>query len=999
MNIGVLHISDLHIENHNYSDKIIHMVNACRYDINNASCLYIVITGDIVKYGRKEEYDKAKEFLEELKDKIKPQNSILQIQLILVPGNHDCCFDNVNKTRSIIIKNCKVDRLEEDDYFNAALTPQENFWNFYKEMKGNNPIDKISYENKFSPRIDTCILFHCYNTSWMSEISETYGDIVIPENKFLQREGDGIIISLFHHPINWLSPDTKNNNKSRFEEHLLSSANIVLYGHEHDKGKPKNMIQKGNNVVFCEGKAFQKAEGSGTGFSYLDIDIDNKILNTKVYSWTKEDYILEVEEEFVLTPKENRKYKLSEDFKKKIDSLSIPLKHSKKNDLSLMDIFVFPDLEPIKDDDIIQYPNSEEILIDLKNEKITKAFIEGDDQSGKTTLLFAYYRKLYDMGFSPIYIRGKHTNTTNVKDIVKKAIKDQYEACNVNSFLQQGKVVFLLDNLHKSPLNSKHRAILFQNLNTQFTNIIITTNTSLISNLATEELNILKDFEKYKLLPLGHEKRGELIEQWIRIGENELTIRDEELLNQIKTRLDEINLLLGNRLMPSYPIFILTLLQGLDAQIFPQDYTQTSYAHCYHALITAGLVREGLKDQLNGYFNLLKELSFYLFDNEEEKEVFNYSSFEKFYNKFKNNYFISHTPAQILEKLRNANILKFDDEYYSFSYKYIFYYLVAQKIASNIEKNNDLIEKLCENIHLEKNANILIFLSHHTKAQLLLDNIIFASELPFEKSNPITLDKGDPFTTFISEFVQTVKNDIIEERNPKDEVKKELQKKDKIEQKKSVEERDNQMPPELIEINQAFRAIKILGQIVKNQKGDFEKEKLIELVDSAYRTCFRFIGFFTNMLQEDKDIITEAISDELDKRSKNIDRNTIEKQVLTFLQFISYRLCIDSFTNLMFSVGTKGVDELYSSVTENINTSAAKIVTFAIKSYYGSINTTELEKLFKEVDNNHIAQSILRIYVRKHLYTNFVERTKRERIIKIAGFKANALLPKKKNNP
>ena len=50
-------------------------------------------------------------------------------------------------------------------------------------------------------------------------------------------------------------------------------------------------------------------------------------------------------------------------------------------------------------------------------------------------------------------------------------------------------------------------------------------------------------------------------------------------------------------------------------------------------------------------------------------------------------------------------ISKFDDEYYSFSYKYIYYFLIAQKISSEIEKYQELIYELCNKIHLEVNAN------------------------------------------------------------------------------------------------------------------------------------------------------------------------------------------------------------------------------------------------------------------------------------------------------
>lgn len=1002
MKIGILHLSDLHINNDNYLDKVELIVQACSFDVNQASELYITISGDIAQYGRKEEYEKAKEFIQSLKEKIKPKNRLIPIEIILVPGNHDCCFDNVKSTRKLIIKNCHNDTITEEDYFSDAMIVQKYFWEFYNEISGTLPEDKLTYKVIFQPHINNKIVFHCYNSSWMSEISETYGNIIIPENKFLSSNNGEFIISLFHHPLEWLSPNTKNNNKLRFEEHLIKSSNIVLYGHEHDSGKSKNIIQKGNSVVFCGAKAFQKSRIEETGFSYYEIDLKDKSTKAKVYKWDTNKYTLEFEEPYTIIEKIKREFSLTVEFETKLNTLNIPLKHSKKENLLLSDVFIFPDLEPIDDkQSTIQYPNSSELIDLVKDNENANVLIEGEDQSGKTTLFFTLYKRLYEIGYNPIYLRGKYIKGTDVKKLIRKNIKEQYNKNDVDLFFQQKNRVLFLDNFHKSPLNSTHRKYLLHNISKQFDYIFISADNSIGSNITTEEATSLRKFDKYKILPLGHEKRGELIEQWLSIGQNVMTLNEELLLKNTKARFDEINSLMGNRLMPSYPIFILTLLQGLDANIISQDFSQTSYAHVYYALITAGLVREGAKDNniLTSYLNILKELAFYLFD--KDTETFTNEDFEEFYTAYEKNYYKDFTSNQVLGTLSKANIIKNDDEFYSFSYKYIFFYLVAQKISSKIEIHEKLIEDLCENIHLEKNANILIFLSHHSKAQSLIDNIVFTSEIPFENSKPVTLDEDDEFVCFISDFAKEIQANIIEEIDPKKEVKRDLQNRDKIERKNDSNHdedsnNDELLPPEAIEISQAFRSIKIIGQIVKNQKSDFEKEKLVELVEAAYSTSFRFVGFFSDLMIRDKEQLIEAITDDIKEKSKD-DKAVIEKLVRQFLQYISWRVCMNSFTNLMFSVGTKGRNELYETVAKKMDSIAAKIVTFAIKSYYEKININELKQLFKETESNFMAQSILRVYVRKHIYTNIIERRKKEQIIKIAGFKPQAIIRQIKN--
>jgi predicted MPP superfamily phosphohydrolase len=1008
MKIGILHLSDLHIKDETLIDRVETLVKSIEYDVKQISHLYIILSGDIANFGRKNEFDIAKIFVSNLTEKLKEKWTMLNVSIVSVPGNHDCCFDNEKKTRKSILNDCKTDIVDEEDYFIDAMAVQSNFWDFTNEITDLKERNKVSYKYEFRPHLDFKVSFHCYNTSWLTEINEKQGSLIVPENKFIENENGEYVISVFHHPLDWLSANTKRNNKQRFEEHLINSSNLVIYGHEHDKGNPKAILQRNNNVVFCGGKAFDKNELNETGFSLYEIDLTDKSINIKTFNFDGNKYSVETEDRHQIIDKVKREFILNQEFETKITDLSIPLKHSKKPKLVLSDVFVYPDLEPLLEDDsnVVQYPNSYDLIDKVKKEEKVNVLIEGADQSGKTALLYVLYKRYYEMGLTPIYLRGKYCSETDVKKLVKKALKEQYNNKNVDLFFQLNKKVLLLDNFHKSSLNSKYKKRLVESFDKNFEVIVVTSDNTFSSKNVTEEATSFKEYLKYKLLPLGHEKRSELIEQWLLIGEDKLTVQEEEILNNVKLRFNEINSLIGNRLMPSYPIFILTLLQSLDENL--QNFSQTSYANIYLVLIKAGLIKEGIKDSvLTSLLNILKELAFYMYD--KKKSSFNREDFDNFILEYSGKYFRhkSLTNDKILSVLCNSNILKFDDEYYTFSYKYIYYFLIAQKISTDIESYQELIYDLCNNIHLEINANILIFLSHHSKAQILIDNIVFTSEIPFEKASPLTLNKDDEFVKFITEFTNEIKDEIIEDRNPKEEVKKELKEKDAIERNNRNDEDSEEgiLPAEAIEMNQAFRTVKIIGQIVKNQSGDFEKEKLIKLVEAAYNTIFRFLGFYSGMLEKDKELLIEAIVEDIKKKEEEkksrhgkVDVKLIEKTVRNILQFISWRICVDSMTNLMFAVGTKGQNELFDRVNSNIDTPASKIVTFAIKTFYDKIDTKELEKLFDDVKDNYLAKCILREYIKRYLYTNIVEGSKRDRIIQIAGFNKQRLIGKMKMN-
>ena len=618
MKIGILHLSDLHIQDDDLTSRIDNLVKSLEYDVKLTSHLYIVLSGDIANFGRKTEFENAKIFVTKLTEKLKEKRKLLNIKIVTVPGNHDCCFDNEKKTRKSILNDCKTDSVYEEDYFIDAMAVQSNFWDFTNEITDLLERNKVSYKYEFRPYLDFKVTFHCYNTSWLTEIDEKQGSLTVPENMFIENENGEYVISVFHHPIDWLSANTKRNNKQRFEEHLINSSNLVIYGHEHDKGSPKAILQKNNNVVFCGGKAFDKNVLNETGFSLYEIDLNDKSINIKTFNFDGDKYSVETEDKHQIIEKVKREFILNQEFELKITDLSIPLKHSRKPKLVLSDVFVYPDLEPLLEDDnnVVQYPNSFDLINRVKNEEKVNVLIEGADQSGKTALLYVFYKRYYEMGHTPIYLRGRYCSDTDVKKLVKKALKEQYNNESVDLFFQLDKKILLLDNFHKSSLNSKYKKRLVESLNDNFEVIIVTSDNTNSSKNVTEEATSFKEYLKYKLLPLGHEKRSELIEQWLLIGENKLTVQEEEILSNVRLRFNEIDSLIGNRLMPSYPIFILTLLQSLDENL--QNFSQTSYANIYLVLIKAGLVKAGIKDTvLTSLLNILKELAFYMYDKKK----------------------------------------------------------------------------------------------------------------------------------------------------------------------------------------------------------------------------------------------------------------------------------------------------------------------------------------------------------------------------------------------
>lgn len=998
MKIGILHLSDIHLSKDETIDHIISKIQiACHFELNDIVKLYIVITGDIANSGKAIEYEKALSFLKELQTKMKDENTFINsIKFVIVPGNHDCLVEEENPVRDTLLQSIKSDDVDIQ-IADVCLAVQNNFWIFHEKLCGFVPTSKLSYQIEEKLSLDVSLFFNCYNTSWMSIKHEVDNNKIIPASSLLtnKKRASDIVISIFHHPTSWLSPHTSKNNKKIFEDHLLQTSNIVLCGHEHSTSSKKVTSLKGSNeFVYLEGPALKERSGK-SAFKYICFNTEDFSGESYSFELQNNEYIETETIPFKLNHSRND-VNINDDFYATITDIIIPIKHPNVEKLTLPDIFIFPDLEPLveTDDLTLRKIKDGSDLLEFKDEKV---LIEGDNQSGRTSLLYAYYYKLFKKDYFPLYIKGKDLKNNRVKDIIKQCIKQQYrKPFTPNNYIEKdfSKRVILIDDIDRSELNEEGKRKLLEELKKEFSKIIITTKEANEIHTFTENVNLYSEFKFYRIKPFGYYKRNQLIELWLKLGQDESTLKTDEVASSVKNTFDTISGLLGEQLIPSYPVFILSLLQSLDNQLKPFNVTETSYAYCYHSLILLSLVRVGISNnEVGGLFNFLTELAYFLY--KEKISGVNRRKFAEFYTEYTHKYPFEHSLDRITAILLASNILKEDDETLSFSYKYLSYYLSAKKIASFIheEKGHQEIIKLCDNLHIEKNANILIFITHHSTDNKLIEELLLASMIPFENRSPITLDKNDPFFTFLTSFISSVKNDIVLRNTNPDEYR--IKRLKEIDERKSQEnEKDKKKyqltdedfkDPTIVDITQTLKVITILGQIVKNQHGTFEKEKLIQLIESAYLACFRLINFFSSMLIDAKDEILDTLTKKIgDSATRN---DIIQKEVSDFLYFLGYKMCLSSFANLMQAIGTSSLKTLYDIAAERIGSPAARLITFSIKTYYDRMSIPELESLMEEYKNNPVATHIIKARVANHLYNNHVPYDKKQKISSICNIK------------
>ena len=372
-------------------------------------------------------------------------------------------------------------------------------------------------------------------------------------------------------------------------------------------------------------------------------------------------------------------------------------------------------------------------------------------------------------------------------------------------------------------------------------------------------------------------------------------------------------------------------------------------------------------------------------------ESFTNIDFRKFYTDYSQKFHTIYSSDKFMEIFCSSNIFKVEQNI-TFSYRYIFYYLIASKISILEDRAllDSIVNNLCTNIHEERSANILIFMIHNTGSKQFVDNLLYTSMLPFENSPMATLAIEDSLFKNLSDLVNEIKSEVlIENTNSKEERIKALKASDNIE--RQVESKNSNSTseiddPVIRDLNNTIRIIRILGQIVKNQSETFEKSLLIEIIEEAYKVGFRTIGFFTQMINDNKEDFVQFILEENNK-VKRFDEHSLEDRVRKLLAMILYRICLSTFSNLSFAIGNPEMEEVYDEVANRIGSPAAKVVSFTIKSYYNKMKISDLKDIVQEFKGNPVVLEIIKARVIRYVYHNPIDVSTRQQIGAICNLK------------
>ncbi|MCL2115340.1 MAG: TIR domain-containing protein [Methanobrevibacter sp.] len=677
------------------------------------------------------------------------------------------------------------------------------------------------------------------------------------------------------------------------------------------------------------------------------------------------DYVSKQIKKVIIIEKLIRGLEISEDFNKFLKNAEmLERAHDSKTKVYLDDIFVFPDLISFESE------NMDENKKETMNSKLlienildySKILISGDNQSGKTSLAKMFFKTLKSKNFVPVYINNYKDNyKQDFEKILKKSFNWQYKDITITK-ISKKRIVPIIDDFHH--IINKERII--KELSNYSKSIIFVDE---LFNINVEDESLLVEFENFTIKEFRYSLRHELIKKWLTLTDKYQSYADiDKNINVLETILGKN---IGTGLMPIYPFFILSAIvnyntfRALDEEITSQGYYYQIFIHFY--LKKQGVVIE----EYDIYLNFLSEISFHFFN--DRKEMITSQEFEIFIRNYSNKFFL---PIKKDILIKNMRFIFSPDNFkdYSFNQKYFYFFFVAKYLADNIQKKEiqDIIEKMMENLHVTEYAYITIFLSHHTKNDIVLNTIKKVSRELFKNYEPATLKKSE--LAFIDKEIDDLIDITLSSKpNPKAERKRRNKAYDEIELSKEKDDYDdNEDNPLGKEMRRAVKTVEVMGAILKNRKGSLELEDMEYLFREGTNIHLRILSSFFDAIKEKDHMITSlsrTLKRNINKEGgeENLTDEKIRKLAEVVLLTTSFLIVNLILRKIIHSIGSKQLALIGNNVYEENPTPANYLVKEGIWLWFDkSVNENGIKKRLKKNDFSLIGEKSMYFMIIDH---------------------------------
>jgi predicted MPP superfamily phosphohydrolase len=998
MRILIVQISDIHLTAPGGAagDRATKVAQAVAAKVLKADACYLVLTGDVANTGDPAQYSAARQFIERIKEGLL-EARIASVDVVAIPGNHDLNLTAETDTRRFLLDSLDKYLTAKVDFdgsaFQSIISVQDNFFRFESDLSGSPLLanhQKLYYRRSFWTG-DRCVVFHCFNTAWLSRRHEQQAKLFLPPQIYDYRtpaEAD-LSIAIFHHPYNWLDA----NNQKLLKSFVEAQADVVLTGHEHDADVGRFVSIMGQSLDYLRAPAFSDPNTERNGFQCLIVDFDKREQDVAIFNWEGDRFEEAENATWSLQRNANRAadpLSPRTDFQNYLQDMGTAFRHPRciepQCSLRLRDLYVYPDLKHREVEKILKGKKAERppvqgnVFSDFLS-TYSKVVVFGADDCGKTSFLKVLYEDLAAKGLLPIVLRGE--NLRRVRDdrtlvtALSRAITEQYASNSATPYLQadRNKRILLIDDFQKARLSKDGQIRLVDSARDRFERIVILAPDfmeiqDMLSEAATDPFF---GFERCTIKEFGHFHRQKLIENWLKVGSDGFDEGMESIHKQIKQIDKTIATLLGKNVLPHHPFTILSLLQLLESK----DTAGTAngaYGYLYEMLLKQALATVNAKD-VDEKITYISGIGYAMF--KKKRPELNEEEMRGEHNAYCDRYEMVRDFSKMMGDLLRAEVLVEEGNVYRFKYPYELYYSTAKYFQIHTASLRNELFSISDHIYGERNANVLIFYVYLTKDDSLIGHIIenakrifgnhkecdmeadveFMNRLSSATPLPLELELGDAGVR--RDAFNKIRDEAKERNEPLDLEDDEVIYDDKLQI--------------LTKILIAIKTLQILGQILRNFTASLEGPLKFEITKECYSLGLRTITAILSCCQNDIPALRRYFGSLISERTGITDSKKLAARTEEVIVWMGTASAAGMVKRVSYAAGHVDLTRIYRRVLESDERLSVRIIDAAIRlDHFQHPPEDELDGLSRRVRKNGFAFTVIRELVGDYIY--FYER-------------------------
>jgi len=678
--------------------------------------------------------------------------------------------------------------------------------------------------------------------------------------------------------------------------------------------------------------------------------------------------------------------------------------HPKKETVSLCDIYINTTMDEY--DSLKEHrgtTSSEELLTNLLNSG--RIIVAGEEQSGKTTLCKRIFYDLRNLNFVPVYVSDKDVvSPGNLKNIISKLLREQYD--NFDGVeIDAHRIVPIIDDFHRVKNKEKH----VKNLLKYTYSVIIVDD---IFSLNIKDETLISSFTTFRIKELKPSQINELVKKWVNLTDKHVEGDYKDVDKNTDLIFATLGRNIGKGILPAYPFFILSTIVTYETFSLSLEQDITSQGYCYQAFIYYYLRKRNVSnDEIDTYVNFLTELASYMY--QEKQEELNLNSFSMFMESYLEKY---HLPIKQDILLSNLSEIVSHDSFNNYSFKYpcFYYFFVAKSLSEHLGDSNGMeeIRNILNNLHVDENAYIAVFLTHHSRNTKIFDEIETIALSLFDKYKPATLTKEE------MKFFDEQAHNIVDVTLPPADITPEMERAERLKAQDEFEQSHADGPQEQYidesdvfaqDLRKAVKTVEVLGCIIRNRAGSLEKVRIRNILVNGMNVHLKVLSSFFELLMSETEL--EEIVDYISKRLSHLEEHKDPNQRMSegkkrkLAEIIfwnsNFFIMYGIIYKIVRSLGSDKLTRITIDVCDEIGSPASFLIMHGILMEYSkNLQIPELEKRLHQSDFSKVAKGALKLMVVDHCSLHVVSYRDKKRIADRLGIpeclevRPNTLLPK-----